>query len=58
MEPDQFLETLPPIYRGQERPARVLATLILDKRIMTPCLTDLYLRVHLMPSSLDPKFFI
>jgi hypothetical protein len=62
---DRILETWPPIYRGQERPARdrlrlsqLNTTLILHTRIIMACLTDLYLRVHLTPSSPDPKSFI
>jgi hypothetical protein len=47
IEPDRFLETLPPIYRGQERPARDRLRLSqvhhhVYSRYM-PHLTDLYL---------------
>jgi hypothetical protein len=65
IEPDPILETWPPIYRGQERPARdrlilsqLRTTLILNTHETLPCLTDLYLRVHPTPSSPDPKSII
>jgi hypothetical protein len=65
IEPDRILETWPPIYRGQERLARdrlrlsqSSTTLILNTHQISPCLTDLYLRVHPAPSSPDPKSFI
>jgi hypothetical protein len=62
IEPDQLLETWPPIYRGQERPAGDKLRLSevrhhVYSRYM-PRLTDLYLRVHLTPYSPDPKSFI
>jgi hypothetical protein len=60
--PDRFLETWPPIYRGQERPARDRLRVSQVHRYVyswyTPCLTDLYLRVHPMPYSPNPKSFI
>jgi hypothetical protein len=60
--PDRFLETWPPINRGQERPVRDrLRVSQVDHHVYsqyTPCLTDLYLRVHPMPYSPDPKSFI
>jgi hypothetical protein len=60
--PDRFLETWPPIYRGQERPVRDRLRLSqVDHHVYsqhTPCLTDLYLRVHPTPYSPDPKSFI
>jgi hypothetical protein len=65
IEPDRILETWPPIYRGQERPARdrlrlsqLSTTFILNTHETLPCLTNLYLRVHPMPSAPDPKSFI
>jgi hypothetical protein len=60
--PDRFLETWPPIYRGQERPVRDrLRVSQVDHHVYsryTPCLTDLYLRVHPTPYFPDPKSFI
>jgi hypothetical protein len=60
--PDRFLETWPPIYGGQERPVRDrLRVSQVDHHIYswyTPCSTDLYLPVHPMPCSPDPKSFI
>jgi hypothetical protein len=60
--PDRILETWSPIYRGQERPVRErLRVSQVDHHVYsryTPCLTDLYLRVHLIPYSPDPKSFI
>jgi hypothetical protein len=60
--PDRILETWPPIYRGQERMVRDrLRVSQVHHRIYsrcTPCLTDLYLRVHPTPYSPDPKSFI
>jgi hypothetical protein len=62
IRPDRFLETRPPIYRGQERLVRDrLRVSQVDHHVYsryTPCLTDLYLRVHPMPYSPDPKSFI
>jgi hypothetical protein len=65
IEPDRFLETWPPIYRGQERPARDRLRLsqlstrlfLTHTKFRLVCL-NLYLRVHPMPSSPDPKSFI
>jgi hypothetical protein len=60
--PNRFLETWPPIYRGQERPVRNrLSVSQVDHHVYsryTPYLTDLYLRVHPMSYSSDPKSFI
>jgi hypothetical protein len=62
IEPDRILETWPPIYRGQERPARDWLRLSQVQyhaySWYTPYLSDLYLRIHLMPSSPYPKSFI
>jgi hypothetical protein len=65
IEPNRILETWPPIYRGQEKPARarlrlsqLSTTLILNTHQTSPCLTDLYLRAHPTPFSPDPKSFI
>jgi hypothetical protein len=59
---DRFLETWPPIYRGQERPVRDrLRVSQGDHHVYsryTPCLTDLYLRVHSTPYSPNPTSFI
>jgi hypothetical protein len=65
IEPDQILETWPPIYRGQERPARdklrlsQLSTSLFSThtKFCLFCL-NLYLRVHPTPSSPDRKSFI
>jgi hypothetical protein len=58
----QFLETWPPIYRGQERPARDRLRLSqVHHHVYSqymPCFTNLYLRVHPTPYSPDPKSFI
>jgi hypothetical protein len=55
VRPLPYLETWPPIYRGQERPVRDrLRVSQVDHHVYsqyTPCLTDLYLRVHLTPYS-------
>jgi hypothetical protein len=38
--------------------SQLSTTIIPDTRIITPCLTNLYLRVHPTPSFLNPKSFI
>jgi hypothetical protein len=62
IEPDRFLETWQPIYRGQERPARdrlrVSQVYYHVYSRYTPRLTNLYLQVHPTPYSPDPKSFI
>jgi hypothetical protein len=60
--PNRFLETWPPIYRGQERPVRDrLRVRQVDHYVYsryTSYLIDPYLRVHPTPYSPDPKSFI
>jgi hypothetical protein len=60
--PNRFLETWPPIYRGQERPVmNRLSVSQVDHHVYsryTPYLIDLYLRVHSTPYSPNPKSFI
>jgi hypothetical protein len=63
--PNRFFETWPPIYRGQERPARDRLRLSqLSTSLFSTCIMfrlvglNLYLLVHLAPSSPDPKSFI
>jgi hypothetical protein len=62
IESDRFLKTRPPIYRGQERPARDRLRLSQVHRHVyfqyMSCLTDFYVRVYPTPYSPYPKSFI
>jgi hypothetical protein len=65
IKPDRICETWPPIYRGQERPARdrlrlseLFTSLFSTHTKFRPVCLNLYLRVHQTPSSPNPKSLI